>query len=206
MAWLTSSFGSNPQGFTPPSAGPRCSLVVAEISSNPISWTFCFTRCATYQMPAIPAAPKTKITTDEDQQNFDGGAAAGFCGSGGSLRRWSRRLRPGLRSCLRALRRRGAGNGRLGARPRSEPANQQQAFRTSTAKSLPIIERTAAVPAKTCHRCLRDDSCRSAHCVRFACIVPETREHEQARRGLRLVKNRLGNCRQARAVRTQQVE
>jgi hypothetical protein len=73
------------------------------------------------------------------------------------LRRCSRRLRPGLRCGLRALRWWGIGNGGRwwcrGADGRT--GNWRSAL---PAKSLTIVQRTATIPAKTSHYCLRREA------------------------------------------------
>jgi hypothetical protein len=68
------------------------------------------------------------------------------------LRRNRRRMH-GLRSCLRSRGRRRAGRG--GGRLRGGTNRRASCRRSAaSAKSLPIIQRTAAVSAKTRHRCL----------------------------------------------------
>src|SRR5690242_12271001 len=62
-ASATSCFESKLQALAPPRAGPLLVLDEEEISSRPISWTFCFTRWPMYQRPATPSAANTKITT-----------------------------------------------------------------------------------------------------------------------------------------------
>jgi hypothetical protein len=76
------------------------------------------------------------------------------------LRR-NRRWRHGLRSCLRSRGRR-AGSGRLRGGTNWRTGCRRSA---ATAKSLPIIQRTAAVSAKTCHRYLPEILVSSIYCV-----------------------------------------
>src|SRR5277367_7188618 len=86
--WPTSALESKLQGSMPARAGPRVAFDELEISSSPTSCIPCFTRCATYQIPATPMAPKIKITTRKIRRTLTrvlpdlAGGAAVACDAG----------------------------------------------------------------------------------------------------------------------------